>query len=182
MRLRPPPALVIGAVALALGYGALVATGQVRAPWADPEVLQLQVGLSPEANALLNVKEGSRRAHKRDAGIPTQPPLAKVELFPEDSAWWTARCRGFFAALMRADLAVEYRLRLADDQRYFPETKGLPAEMISPNLSDPAVLDHMRRYETTLPLDPVEIRTDPLFTTDLPICLDVAAGVFPTRP
>lgn len=182
MRLRPPVVLLVGVASLVIGYGALVLTGKVRAPWQPPVDLSARLGTSAEVNAILNPVEGSRRDNNTNRDLPMQAALSNIALFPEDPDWWRSRCNGLFSALFRANLAVEYRLRLPEGEVYFPEINALPGDIVLPRQSDEAAFDQMRRYERTLPIDPAEIRDHPVFQTDMPICLEVARGNFPKRP
>lgn len=179
MAVRPRTALFFAAIAFFVGYGALVASRNTRGFW-EPEP-DFSASLGAALHAELNVSEGDRRYNNRDLNLPEQASLAETSLYPENPEWWRNRCHGFFSALYRANLNVPYRLGRPETDSYFPELEAVPPELSLPSRGNPASIDHMARYERTFPLDPEEIRTHPVFQSDLPVCLDVAAGRVPER-
>ncbi len=179
MAVRARTALVFAAIAFVGGYGALVATNRIHGFWEEPPELTLDI---ENLDALLRIREGSRQDNWRQQDLPEQAPLANIELYPEDEKWWRDRCRGFFTALLRANLDVTQRLLKEDDAPFFPEVEEVPTDMLIFNsANEEAAMDHLARYERTFPLDPAEIRSHPVFVTDLPVCLRVATGDFPKR-
>lgn len=180
MAARPRTFVGLGVLVLVFGYVAMVGTGQVRPPWSpspDPELLS---GMS--AAQLLDLREGSRNANRTDDAIAEQAPLDDLVLFLEDPDWWIARCKGFFAALYRAEFAAVKMQSVRDEAPLFPFLKTLPNGMGQSGRGDAKVLDQLRRYERSFPFHPAEIPGSPLYQTDLPICLEVARGIIPKRP
>ena len=182
MAARPRTVFTLGAVALIVGYGGLIAAGMIRAPWASDLALSPELLAGINAGLILDTREGSRNANRTDDSVPSQAPLENIALFPENAEWWTTRCQGFFSALFRAELAATQIKALRDAAPIFPVLETLTDTMKLPDSSNLAAIDQMKRYERSFPFHPGEISGTPLYQIDLPVCTDVAQGAFPKRP
>jgi len=156
----------------------LVSSGRVGiyATRVDPDAAP-RVGLQVVAPI-----DGSRAANRVDESLALQAPLSNPDLFPKDPAWWTSRCAGFFGALWRAQLDLRFGASHPQDGTpIFPILTDLPEKFNGLISTDPATVDHLRRYERSFPEDPKDILQNNLYLTDLPRCEAAVKGLLPPR-